>query len=105
MVDYDLAIAQSAAILEHGKCMVKIGLALAMAPSCYSRIAPRSSLALKKFTNVGVGVIDRDYRGEVGVALFNLEVKIQVNMTSLTCIGNGHVMDCCEILLEDPKQG
>jgi dUTP pyrophosphatase len=33
--------------------------------------APRSGLALKNFIDVGAGVIDCDYRGAVGVLLFN----------------------------------
>lgn len=37
----------------------------------YARIAPRSGLAWKNSINVGAGVIDEDYRGEVGVVLFN----------------------------------
>ena len=40
-------------------------------PGCYGRIAPRSGLALKKFIDVGAGVIDADYRAEVGAILFN----------------------------------
>ena len=44
---------------------------MALPPSYYGRIAPRSTLALKIFIDVGVGVIDSDYRGEVGVILFN----------------------------------
>ena len=44
---------------------------MALPPSCYGRIAPRSGLALKKFIDVGVGVIDSDYRGEIEVILFN----------------------------------
>ena len=50
---YDLAAAQSTVVPAHGKCLVKIGLALALPPDCYGRIAPRSGLALKRFTDVG----------------------------------------------------
>ncbi len=38
----------------------------------YGRIAPRSGLAAKNMIDVGAGVIDADYRGEVRVLLFNL---------------------------------
>ena len=38
----------------------------------YGRIAPRSGLAAKHSIDVGAGVIDCDYRGEVKVLLFNL---------------------------------
>jgi len=34
-------------------------------------VAPRSGLAHKHFIDVGAGVIDYDYRGNVGVILFN----------------------------------
>ena len=34
-------------------------------------IAPRSGLAWKNFIDTGAGVVDEDYRGEVGVLLFN----------------------------------
>ena len=37
---------------------------------CYS-VAPRSGLALKKFIDVGAGVVDCDYRGPLGIVLFN----------------------------------
>ena len=34
-------------------------------------LAPRSGLAVKNFIDVGAGVVDYDYRGNVGVVLFN----------------------------------
>ena len=68
---YDLSAAETAVVLAHGKYLFKTGLAIAMPPGCYGRVAPRSGLAVKKFIDVGAGVIDSDYRGEVGVALFN----------------------------------
>ena len=68
---YDLAAAQAAVVPAHGKCLVKTGLAMDLPPGCYGRVAPRSRLAIKRFIHVGVGVIDSDYRGELGVILFN----------------------------------
>ena len=50
----------------------------------YGRIAPRSGLALKNFIDVGAGVIDQDYRGEVAVLLFNhSELDFQINQGNL----------------------
>ena len=68
---YDLAAVQAVVVPVHGKCLVKTGLAMALPPSCYGRIAPRSRLALKNSIDVGAGVIDSDYRGKIGVILFN----------------------------------
>lgn len=36
-----------------------------------SFVAPRSGLAVKNFIDTGAGVVDYDYRGNVGVVLFN----------------------------------
>ena len=78
---YDLAATQSAVVPAHGKCLVQTGLAISLPPGCYGRIAPRSGLAIKKFIDVGAGVIDADYRGELGVILFNFgEEDFIVNM-------------------------
>ena len=46
-------------------------LAMAIPFGYYGRLASRSSLALKNMIEVGAGVIDADYRGAVGVVLFN----------------------------------
>ena len=54
---------------------------MSMPTGCYGRIAPRSGLALKKFIDVGAGVVDEDYRGELGVVLFNFgEEDFEINM-------------------------
>lgn len=37
----------------------------------YGRIAPRSGLSVKHGINVGAGVVDKDFSGEVFVLLFN----------------------------------
>lgn len=51
--------------------LVQTDLVIAIPEGRYGRIAHRSSLALKHHLDVGAGVIDSDYRGSVGVVLFN----------------------------------
>ena len=68
---WDLAAAEATVIPAKGKALVKTDLAIATPVDCYARIAPRSGLAWKKFIDVGAGVVDADYRGNVGVILFN----------------------------------
>lgn len=51
--------------------MVKTGIAIQLPEGTYGRVAPRSGLTCKKQINVGAGVIDRDYTGEIMVCLFN----------------------------------
>ena len=68
---YDLASVEETVVPAKGKTIVKTGISIATPEGCYGRIAPRSGLAVKKYINVSAGVIDSDYRGEVGVVLFN----------------------------------
>mmetsp|Transcript_41398 Transcript_41398/g.74983 ORF Transcript_41398/g.74983 Transcript_41398/m.74983 type:complete len:480 (-) Transcript_41398:64-1503(-) len=68
---FDLAASEATTVPAHGKAIVKTGLAVATPPGTYARIAPRSGLAAKKMIHCGAGVVDADYRGEVGVVLFN----------------------------------
>ena len=68
---YDLCASQDCTIPAGGKGLVHTGLAISFPAGLYARIAPRSGLALKRFIDVGAGVVDADYRGEVGVVLFN----------------------------------
>lgn len=46
-------------------------LSIAIPVGTYARVAARSGLAVKHGIDVGAGVIDSDYRGEVKVLLFN----------------------------------
>ena len=68
---YDLSSAENTIIKAGGKGIVKTDLSIACPDGTYARIAPRSGLAVKKFIDVGAGVVDADYRGPVGVVLFN----------------------------------
>eukprot|EP00540_Astrosyne_radiata_P018319 CAMPEP_0116826526 /NCGR_PEP_ID=MMETSP0418-20121206/2576_1 /TAXON_ID=1158023 /ORGANISM="Astrosyne radiata, Strain 13vi08-1A" /LENGTH=173 /DNA_ID=CAMNT_0004455167 /DNA_START=32 /DNA_END=553 /DNA_ORIENTATION=- len=68
---FDLASAEDVVVPARGRHMVKTDIAIACPPGTYGRIAPRSGLAKKKGIDVGAGVIDADYRGNVGVILFN----------------------------------
>eukprot|EP00968_Pinguiococcus_pyrenoidosus_P012587 scaffold1110_cov254-Pinguiococcus_pyrenoidosus.AAC.2 len=68
---YDLYAARATVIPAGGKGIVETDLSIACPPSTYARIAPRSGLAVKKFIDTGAGVVDADYRGLVGVVLFN----------------------------------
>lgn len=58
-------------ITARGKVLVKTDIQIELPSGCYGRVAPRSGLAHKHFLDVGAGVIDEDYRGNVGVILFN----------------------------------
>lgn len=55
---------------------VPTGIAIAGVPGVYMRVAPRSGLALKQGIDVMAGVVDSDYRGEIGVILVNLSDEI-----------------------------
>lgn len=69
---YDLSASQPATIPPGGRAIVRTDLSIACPPGTYGRVAPRSGLTVKKGIHVGAGVIDADYRGAVGVVLFNL---------------------------------
>lgn len=63
-------------LLEPGeRKLIKTGIAVVLNEGTYGRIAPRSGLAFKDGIDVLAGVIDSDYRGEIGVILINLGQK------------------------------
>ncbi|XP_062061843.1 deoxyuridine 5'-triphosphate nucleotidohydrolase, mitochondrial isoform X2 [Lepus europaeus] len=87
---YDLYSAYDYTVPPMEKAIVKTDIQIALPSGCYGRIAPRSGLAAKYFIDVGAGVIDEDYRGNVGVVLFNFgkekfEVKKGDRIAQLIC--------------------
>ena len=68
---FDLVSAYDTVVPAHGKELVKTDLSIQVPKGTYGRVAPRSGLAVKHFIDVGAGVVDRDYRGNVGIVLFN----------------------------------
>ncbi|KAL1813682.1 hypothetical protein DCAR_0626047 [Daucus carota subsp. sativus] len=78
---YDLSSAQEIKVPARGKALVPTDLSIAIPEGTYARIAPRSGLTWKHSIDVGAGVIDGDYRGPVGVILFNhSDIEFQVNV-------------------------
>lgn len=68
---YDLFSAYDYVINPGERALCFTDLAMIIPKNCYGRIAPRSGFAVKYGIDVGAGVIDSDYRGNVGVLLFN----------------------------------
>ena len=85
---YDMYALKAAIVPAKGKALIQTGIAMAIPEGNYGRIAPRSGLAAKHMIDVGAGVIDADYRGEVRILLFNLgetdfEVKAEDRIAQL----------------------
>lgn len=68
---FDLFASQPAIILPGERKIIQTGISIACPPGTYGRIAPRLGMAFKNGITCGAGVIDADYRGPIGVVLFN----------------------------------
>eukprot|EP00111_Clytia_hemisphaerica_P002873 TCONS_00008130-protein len=68
---FDLYSAEEKTICGRKHDMVSTDIAVAIPKGSYGRVAPRSGLAVKKGIDVGAGVVDYDYRGNIKVVLFN----------------------------------
>ncbi|GFT96515.1 deoxyuridine 5'-triphosphate nucleotidohydrolase, mitochondrial [Nephila pilipes] len=68
---YDLYSAYEYVVPPQGKVLAMTDIQVQVPPGHYGRVAPRSGLAVKNFIDVGAGVVDEDYRGNLGVVLFN----------------------------------
>jgi dUTP pyrophosphatase len=67
----DLYSIEDLTIAPKQRIRARTGLAVAIPEAHYGRIAPRSGLAMQTGLDVLSGVIDADYRGEIGCLLYN----------------------------------
>src|ERR1051325_5938399 len=67
----DLYSIEDVTIEPKQRVLARTGLAVAIPREHYGRIAPRSGLAMRTGLDVLSGVIDADYRGEIGCLLYN----------------------------------
>jgi len=70
-VGYDLYSVEDCCVPHNSRHLVGTGISIVLPVNVYGRVAPRSGLAVKHGIQVGAGVIDPDYTGEVKVVLFN----------------------------------
>jgi dUTP pyrophosphatase len=68
---YDIYSSENTTIAAQSIGVIATKIAIAVPAGYYGRIAPRSSLAVRHLISVGGGVVDSDYRGEIGIVLFN----------------------------------
>jgi len=68
----DLVSPVSATLSPMQRLLVPLDIIIKLPKGTYGHILPRSGLALKHGIHIGAGVIDEDYRGNVGVLLWNL---------------------------------
>jgi dUTP pyrophosphatase len=77
----DLFASESGIVPAWGKSIVPTGCAIRMPVGVYGRIASRSGLSAKNDIEVGAGVIDIDYTGEIKVILRNFsDTPYEYNM-------------------------
>ena len=87
---YDLYSAYDYTIPAQGKVIAKTDISIRVPDGTYGRVAPRSGLSAKHHIDVGAGVVDQDYTGNVGVVLFNhaqndFEIKKGDRIAQLIC--------------------
>ena len=86
---YDLHASTPATIPPRDRATVDTGLIISVPPGTYGRIAPRSGLATQSI-DVGAGVVDADYRGQLKILLVNnsnelFQVKVGDRIAQLIC--------------------
>jgi dUTP pyrophosphatase len=80
-------------LLQPGRrILIPSGLAFSTSTDVYTRVAPRSGLALMQGLSILGGVVDADYTGEVGIICHNADPEIAIEIV--------HGMRIAQLVLE-----
>lgn len=74
------------------RILIPSGLAFSTSTDVYTRIAPRSGLALKQGLSILGGVVDADYTGELGIICHNADPSMTIKID--------HGMRIAQLVLE-----
>ena len=88
---WDLFSACDCVIRPNCRLCVPTDIAVGIPRGCYGRIAPRSGLSSRHGIDIGAGVIDSDYRGNVFILVIN-------NGTEDFCVKKG--MRIAQLIIE-----
>jgi dUTP pyrophosphatase len=82
---YDLYSAEASTIPPGKRSLIKTDISIDCESynNFYFRVAPRSGLALKGI-DIGAGVIDKDYRGTIGIIVMN-NSDSRANFRNINC--------------------
>ncbi len=67
----DITSIEEITLRPNERLVARTGLAVAIPEGYYGRLAPRSGLASKHGLDILAGVVDADYRGEIGCIVYN----------------------------------
>jgi dUTP pyrophosphatase len=81
------------------RILIPTGIAMGTDPDIYTRVAPRSGLALKQGLEILGGVVDCDYTGEIGVICRNGDPEHSIQITHGMRIAQ---LVLTRVSLEDP---
>lgn len=70
-VGYDIYASDCAEVMPHARKLISTGLTINFPSDVWARISPRSGLSVKSCIDIGAGIIDSDYRGEIKVLIIN----------------------------------
>lgn len=93
---YDLYTIEKYTLKPLERKLFKTGISMAIPNDTYGRIAPRSGYAFKFGLDVLAGVIDSDYRDDIGVILINLGE----NSIELPIVKNDIELPIAQIIFE-----